>query len=161
MTEGPLARLAGVDDVDEIVRLREVMFVSLGNDAGDPGWRDTTTQVLRRELAGGDMLGAVVDRPDGPGLCGCALLEIAERISSPRYPLGRQGYLASVCVDPAYRRRGAATAVTALLLDEARARGLERVMLHASPSGEPVYRSLGFADRPGGKELVLVLVEPR
>lgn len=44
------------------------------------------------------------------------------------------------------RRRGLATALTNLLVDDARARGLETASLQSTPMAERVYRGVGFRD---------------
>ncbi|HET9520205.1 MAG TPA: GNAT family N-acetyltransferase [Candidatus Limnocylindrales bacterium] len=44
------------------------------------------------------------------------------------------------------RRRGLATALTTLLVDDARARGQETASLQSTPMAERVYRAVGFRD---------------
>jgi ribosomal protein S18 acetylase RimI-like enzyme len=54
------------------------------------------------------------------------------------------GYIWGVYVVPEQRRRGLATALTAAALDYLRGIGCTHALLHASPSGRPVYTGLGF-----------------
>jgi hypothetical protein len=42
-----------------------------------------------------------------------------------------------------------------MLLDEAEARGVQRVELHATAEGIGLYRAFGFAERDGGVEMRL------
>jgi predicted GNAT family acetyltransferase len=49
-----------------------------------------------------------------------------------------------VYVVPEQRRRGLATALTRAALDYLRGIGCTHALLHASPSGRPVYTGLGF-----------------
>jgi ribosomal protein S18 acetylase RimI-like enzyme len=64
--------------------------------------------------------------------------------------LSREGeawYIGMVMVDPEYRRRGFARALVEAACDEARARGVKRVILHVREENTPaknLYLSLGF-----------------
>lgn len=63
---------------------------------------------------------------------------------SPRDPRGGMGYVYSVYVEPAHRRRGVATAVMRALHAWAEERGVGALALHASAAGQPVYAALGY-----------------
>jgi len=54
------------------------------------------------------------------------------------------GYIANVYVDPTYRHRGAARALTAAAIDWLRSLGCSVVRLQASQFGRPLYESMGF-----------------
>ncbi|MDA8207955.1 MAG: GNAT family N-acetyltransferase [Actinomycetota bacterium] len=151
------ARLATPSDAAELVRLRALMFDSVGVDTSDPLWRDACLAHLQANLGGASLLGAVVDAPGDTGLAAGGLADILARPPGPSLPSGRSGYLGSISTDPRFQRRGYARAVMVLLLDELRSAGVDRVELHATPAGEPLYRSLGFAERRGGLEMRLVL----
>jgi GNAT superfamily N-acetyltransferase len=56
--------------------------------------------------------------------------------------------------DPTYRRRGYGRATLAALLGWLRSTGITTVDLHATPDGEPLYRSLGFTE-PTDRALTL------
>jgi ribosomal protein S18 acetylase RimI-like enzyme len=58
----------------------------------------------------------------------------------------QDGYIWGVYVEPAFRRRGIATQLTDQAITYLRSMGCTHAVLNASPSGRPVYRSLGFAD---------------
>ncbi len=57
----------------------------------------------------------------------------------------KYGYIWGVYVEPPYRGQGIAKQLTNIALDYLKAIGCTRVVLHASPSGKPVYSSLGFS----------------
>lgn len=156
-------------DVAEIVRLRRVMFEAMvGHDLA-PGseWEQRCAEVVRAGMAGGDVFAFVVDDPDdhlsgtepfdraGGRLVASVIVEVQQRFPSPWSPLGTLGYLSSVATDAEHRSQGYGRAVVAAAVAECERRGIERVELHASPMGLPLYRSLGFDDRPGGQELRL------
>ncbi len=51
----------------------------------------------------------------------------------------------NVYTEPRSRRLGVARALMQAMMEWARAQGFDRLLLHASDSGRPLYRSLGFA----------------
>jgi GNAT superfamily N-acetyltransferase len=53
-------------------------------------------------------------------------------------------WVGMVLVDPAFQRRGAATALMGAALDHLRRRGVSTVKLDATPAGRPMYERLGF-----------------
>ena len=59
--------------------------------------------------------------------------------------LGPEAIVLNVYVEPAWRRRGVARALMRALLDDLAARGVRRIVLHASPDGRRLYERLGFA----------------
>ena len=59
-------------------------------------------------------------------------------------PRGLTAYLTSVYTASAFRGRGIATRLTALALDEAGLRGCERIWLHTSRAGKPIYDKFSF-----------------
>lgn len=90
-----------------------------------------------------------------PVLPAPALAELSQRIPSPTNPSGVTAYLSSFSTDPRWRRRGMARRVLQLMLDRLLQDGVERVELHATADGLPLYRSFGFVDRQGGREMRL------
>ncbi|MBW4623042.1 MAG: GNAT family N-acetyltransferase [Cyanosarcina radialis HA8281-LM2] len=68
------------------------------------------------------------------------------------YPLAladshrKYGYIWGVYVEPSYRRQGIAKKLTMQAIDRLKDLGCTRAILHASPSGKPLYSSLGFSE---------------
>ncbi len=68
------------------------------------------------------------------------------------YPLAlaedyrKYGYIWGVYVEPHYRRQGIAKQLTSQAIAHLKSLNCTRVILHASPSGQPVYSSLGFSE---------------
>jgi GNAT superfamily N-acetyltransferase len=68
------------------------------------------------------------------------------------YPLAvteqyrKYGYIWGVYVELPYRGQGIAKKLTGMTVDYLKSLGCTRVVLHASPSGKPVYSSLGFSE---------------
>ena len=61
-----------------------------------------------------------------------------------RITLRDSAYICNVWVDPAWRRRGIARALTLAAVDWAKANGCEVVRLRTSKMGRPVYEGIGF-----------------
>jgi GNAT superfamily N-acetyltransferase len=53
--------------------------------------------------------------------------------------------IVNVYTEPTWRGRGIARALMQALMDWADTAGCDRVLLHASDAGRPLYQSLGFA----------------
>lgn len=58
--------------------------------------------------------------------------------------LRRAGYVAGVFVDPEWRRRGLARAVTSAAVEWLKNLGCTSVRLHAANNARPIYESMGF-----------------
>jgi ribosomal protein S18 acetylase RimI-like enzyme len=58
--------------------------------------------------------------------------------------LRNYGYIWGVYVEPAYRRQGFGRRLTQLAVNHLRSLGCTHALLHASPTGRPVYAQLGF-----------------
>jgi GNAT superfamily N-acetyltransferase len=130
----------------EIVRLAREMFNSMGMDLSERGWEAEGLGHVRDRL-GDDLAVFVVDHPAAPGrLVASAAGTIARRLPGPLNPSGRAGYVQWVFTDPEYRGRGLGSAVMSALIGWYDDRGVRTLELHATESGEPVYRALGFTD---------------
>jgi GNAT superfamily N-acetyltransferase len=68
---------------------------------------------------------------------------------------GREGYVMNMYTETEWRQHGIAAAVLMALLDVARARGLRRVWLRATPAGLRVYERAGFRPIASALELEL------
>lgn len=164
--DAPSLRIATLDDVDELVRLRRVMMAALDVD-DEPTWAGACADHLRRSFADGTAAAVVAERPaDAPDRVGrprpsgpldtagrprvhlvaCGIGEIVHRVPGPETPTGRYGYVCSMVTEPSWRGRGLATGVLEGLLRWFADRDVRKVDLHASSEGEPIYRRLGFAE---------------
>jgi GNAT superfamily N-acetyltransferase len=135
-------------DVAELIRLRAVMFKSMGVDPAPETWRDAFGCQLRDWLRlGSAMAGFVVDDPARSGrLAACGLGMITDRIPGVFDPTWKVGYLASMVTIPEYRRRGFGQAIVAALVDWFTNRGVRTIELHTMPRAAPMYRAAGFTD---------------
>ncbi|MFI7007263.1 GNAT family N-acetyltransferase [Streptomyces sp. NPDC050145] len=145
-----LVRRAVPEDAEELVRLRKIMLDAM-SPSHDVGWQPAAVATLRRLLASpdGELAAFVVDAPDGSGtLAACAAGSVHEGLGGPGNHAGLSGHVFNVCTDPRHRRRGYSRHCLEALLGWYRERGVPRIDLLATASGEPLYASLGFERTP-------------
>lgn len=92
---------------------------------------------------------------DGSRAAGCATICWLSLMPTYDHPSGSRAHLMNVYVRKEFRRRGIARGLVALLLEEARARGVTEISLDATESGRPLYESLGFLPNREGMALRL------
>jgi GNAT superfamily N-acetyltransferase len=137
------------------------MFTDMGRDPSrlDEAWRRRNVAHFRRRPGETDLFAAyVVDGPEGR-LAASAVGWLNEHLIGTANPVGKVGYIANMCTDPAHRRRGYARATLVALLAWLRSTGITTVDLHATPDGEPLYRALGFT-APNDPALTLRFPRP-
>ncbi|MDJ0737694.1 MAG: GNAT family N-acetyltransferase [Nostocaceae cyanobacterium] len=79
------------------------------------------------------------------GSAGCQLFAgLYPNILADQYR--KYGYIWGVYVDSAHRGQGIAKKLTSMTVEYLKTIGCTRAILHASPSGKPVYSRLGFSD---------------
>jgi GNAT superfamily N-acetyltransferase len=141
-------RLATPADTDELVRLAQVMFNSMGLSSSDDEWQEAGRTMVRERLATNEMAACVVDGQQPGRLVAAGAATMLRRLPGPGNPTGRVGYVQWVATDAEYRRRGLARRVMVGLLEWLEERQVRVVELHATPMGDALYRSLGFDDPP-------------
>jgi ribosomal protein S18 acetylase RimI-like enzyme len=79
------------------------------------------------------------------GSVGCQLFAgLYPHILTDQYR--KYGYIWGVYVEPPYRAQGLGKKLTSRAQEYLKSLACTRVILHASPSGKPVYSSLGFSE---------------
>ena len=136
---------AVVDDAGLITQHRKAMFADM-QDA-EPAVLDEMSRNfepwVRRMIAEDKYAGWITMDGELPiGSAGLLILDWAPHFLDPR--CDRRGYILNVFVEPEFRGRGIARALTLECMAEAKKRGIAVVALHASKKGRPVYERLGF-----------------
>ncbi|WP_243118476.1 GNAT family N-acetyltransferase [Actinomyces wuliandei] len=140
----------GAARVDELVAwrmevLREVFGIR--PDADTSSLETANRTYYRRELPAGRHI-ACLARLDGDPV-GCGGLCLSKEMPSPDNPSGLCAYLMNVYTRPAYQGHGVGAAVVSWLVQQARARGADKVYLETSEAGRRLYEEAGFTDMPG------------
>jgi GNAT superfamily N-acetyltransferase len=141
-------RSAGVGDVALIARHRHEMFKESGRtDEMLAPMTEAFAAWLTPRLASGDYLGwfAVADGCEAAGIG----MMVIDWPPHPAHPMqARRGYLLNVYVEPEHRGLGLARGLMDMALDEARRRGIDHMVLHATAMGRPMYERLGWRQGP-------------
>lgn len=109
-----------------------------------------TAAYLRDALPRAEYLAWVAeDDAMPPAAVGGAGVQLRAILPRPRpgeddLELGPEAIVLNVYVEPAWRRRGVGEALMRAVLDALAARGVRRIVLHASDKGRRLYERLGF-----------------
>jgi uncharacterized protein (DUF952 family)/GNAT superfamily N-acetyltransferase len=152
-----VVRRASAEDATLIARFRCDMFRDMHPEKDYSGVREAlqarNEDFHLRHAEDPDYVTFLVVSPEGP--VGCASLMIEEKPPHADFLRNFTGYVLSVFVEPAYRGRGAARALMERIHEEAAARGVARLSLHASRYGKPLYLSMGYRPNPEFLEMKL------
>lgn len=145
-------RLAGLDDIDVLVRHRCEMFRDMRSlrDDAYPELAAATAAYYRWAIPAGEYVGWVVYAALDPdtvvGGGGLQLRRILPRPSSDgsMLPEGPQGLIVNVFTEHAWRRKGLAELVMHEIIRWCRENGVTSLVLRASEQGKALYERLGF-----------------
>jgi GNAT superfamily N-acetyltransferase len=138
-------RAATAADAMTIARHRVSMFRDMGMlDDHDAAALAAGSQAhLTTALADGTYVGWLIEH-DGVTVAGAGVV-LRPLLPRPESPNGGEdAEVLNVYTEPVHRHRGLARRLVEHVLVWARARGLQRISLHASDEGRPLYEQLGF-----------------
>lgn len=145
-------RQAEAPDIPLLARHRASMFRDMGRLAEHLAapLEQATASYLRDAPPRGEYLAWVAEGRGSPpvaiGGAGAQLRPILPRPGpgSDDVELGPEAIVLNVYVEPTWRRRGVAEALMRAVLGTLTARGVRRIVLHASADGRRLYERLGF-----------------
>lgn len=153
-----IAQRAASIHVPELARLRLALLEETGGALDAAARQD---MLVRNEAFFHQHLGSPLWQDwvvlDGSEVIAIGALAFLNRPPYPGNPEGRDAYLLNMYTLPAHRGRGAAHALLQALLDDAKARGVRKVILHATEAGRRIYRQLGFEASSAYMELAIPL----
>jgi GNAT superfamily N-acetyltransferase len=142
-----IVRQAIISDIPDLVRLRRVMFESMGFDdpaqlaAADAAAAAYFAKAIPIEEFTGWLAVTSTDEAVGSGG-----VVIDRHPPGPNNLSGQMGYIMNLVTMPSHRRRGIARRMMQTMLDWLAERDVHRVTLHATEEGRPLYQELGFVD---------------
>ncbi|MGE0461594.1 MAG: GNAT family N-acetyltransferase, partial [Vicinamibacterales bacterium] len=147
-------RRADIADIALLARHRAWMFRNMGHLPShlEAPLERATAAYLREAMPRGEYIAWVAESgavsAAAVGGAGVQLRPILPRPRPIRGPdgleLGPEALVLNVYVEPDWRRRGVAEALMRTLLGALAARGIRRIVLHASDDGRRLYERLGF-----------------
>ena len=142
----PRVRRGTTADVDDLLRLRAVLFHALGVDFERAYWESACRQVLLDGLSSGDLAAVIAETEDGT-VVACAVGAVRRWLPSPRNPSGLMGYIGSMSTEEGWRRQGLGRQVVECLVEMLQGRGVTEIELHATESSEGLLSAVGFVNR--------------
>ena len=155
MSQQFTVRLATIDDVGTIAEHRARMFDDMGDVV--PGTfeilRAKSAKCLREFLNRGEYIGWLAAPAEQPeivvGGAGVQLRRVLPHpLSSAKEAKniadGRHAIIINVFTEPEWRRQGIALLLLRQIIDWAREKNVESLILHASEAGRSLYERLGF-----------------
>jgi GNAT superfamily N-acetyltransferase len=140
----PTIRPIRTEELAITVELRRAMNMEIDGSDYDrlhPGWRERYMAFFGGHLQTGRGQFFVAET-SGTLIGMAAVYKLANHRSE--ITSKQSAYVCTVYVNPAWRRRGIAKALTLQTIDWAKRNGCEVVRLRTSPAGRPVYETLGF-----------------
>jgi ribosomal protein S18 acetylase RimI-like enzyme len=149
-------RQACLEDTPVLARHRAAMFRDMGKLASEleAALTSATAAYLREAMPRGEYLAWVAeDAATPPAVIGGAGVQLRPILPRPGadapaadagLELGPEAIVLNVYVESAWRQRGIGEALVRTALNALAARGIRRIVLHASADGRRLYERLGF-----------------
>jgi GNAT superfamily N-acetyltransferase len=150
-------RKASLSDIDLLIDHRIIFLTeSYGqqNETVTGHLRKTLRDYLQKSFANGSFISWIAEYNGKP--VGFSGLVIREQPGNFDIPNGRTGYILNMFTLKEFRENGIGSLLFGKLIEETKLLKLDRLDLHATTAGEPVYRKFGFTE-PHDKVLELIL----
>jgi GNAT superfamily N-acetyltransferase len=150
-------RPATLADRATIAQQRVALFIEMDrmNPSQAGVLADATQAYLATAMPSSEYFGWLATRAAAPShvVAGCGV-QVRHVAPFPwRFPIqgeviaaGRQALIVNVYTEPEFRRLGLARRLMTTVVDWARTHQIDSLILHATPSGRPLYESLGFVE---------------
>ncbi len=147
-------RKATIDDIDLLTKTRIEVLRAANRLPDDTDMRDVEKQsrmYYEKALRDGTHTACLVfDRNRWVGAGGISYYQV---MPTYRNPSGNKAYIMNMYTHPDYRRRGIASGILDLLIEDARSRQITFISLEATAMGHPLYEKYGFV--PMDDEMIL------
>jgi len=150
-------RKAGVNDIDMIIDYRIIFLKevqSCPSQELESILRQTLKQYLKGSLKNESFISWIAEYENKS--IGFSGMVIREQPGNFEIPNGKTGYILNMYTIKKYRKNGIASLLLQKLIDDAKLRNLDRLELHATSDGEPIYKQIGFIE-PHDKVLELII----
>lgn len=140
-------RLADGRDIDNLIKVRLDYFAEENWMLSDEMRQMLISQLRQyytKHLNKDFFAGFIED--ENKVIVSTAFLLIIEKPANLSWPTGKTGLFLNVLTYPEYRKKGYATSIMKILIEEAKKQGVSYLELSASESGKPLYKKLGFLE---------------
>ena len=147
-------RKADLCDLELLVKSRVMVLRAankLPDDADMSEVESQSREYYKRALADGSHTAYLVF--DGQRLIGTGGMSYYSVMPTCDVPTGKKAYVMNMYTDPGYRRQGIAYRTLEMLVQDAKARGVEHITLEATDMGRPLYEKYGFVQMQSVMEL--------
>lgn len=136
---------ANANDIDILVQHRLAMFDDMFPELGREieATRAPTRRWIEETLSDGTLIGFIV-RTDQGQVAGSGCLWIKKDQPNPTRPRREAPYLLSMFTEKGFRRKGVARLIVNSAIAWSKTNGYDRMTLHATEKGKPLYEELGF-----------------
>lgn len=136
-------RLATLEDLETLLDFRVTMFRDIGYSTEELAQIEKSNrEYFSHAVPAGEYLCWLAE-VDGKPVSGGAYA-IYHTTPDARFPTGEVGYILSMYTRPEWRKKGMASAILKIILEDMRKRGYRFASLHASREGRPLYERFGF-----------------
>ena len=134
-------------DIETLIDYR-ILFLQEAQGAPDKSLETILRKSLRdyfvKSMENGSFISWIAWYEDQP--IGFSGMVTREQPGNLEIPNGKTGYILNMFTLPAYRKNGVCSTLFQRLIDDAKELNLDRLDLHATQAGEPIYRPFGFTE---------------
>ena len=144
MKEKFVIREVTVDDIDDFIILRRIMFESM-DDAGELLEKslEIAKEYFLKTIPTGEFKGWIIDSPSKIGIAAGGLVIDQHPPTSGNFS-GKQGYVMNLVVIEEYRKQGIGKMIMETIIKWLKSQHVEKITLYASDMGLSLYQRLGF-----------------
>lgn len=135
-------RKASRKDIPALVENRVEFVSSIRNLPDTEAFQDSTRHYLEEHIDQEDLV-VFLALQEGEIISSCMVC-LFQTIPLPSCLSGKCGELLNVYTKKEYRRQGHAEKIIRMLMEQVKASGAEKLLLHYTEQGLPLYQKLGF-----------------
>ncbi|NLJ88912.1 MAG: GNAT family N-acetyltransferase [Epulopiscium sp.] len=142
-----IIRKAVLEDIHVLIKLRMdflTSYVKLMSESESKILEENLFNYFSKHIPLGDFIAYICEIDDKA--VSVAFLTISEKPPNPNFITGKTATVHNVFTYPEYCRRGIASKLLQLLIEEAKSQNVSSIELLATEAGKPLYRRLGFEE---------------
>lgn len=137
-------RKATLEDIAQLAEIRKIQLQDEGQKP-DVNMDQDLHRFFEEKMRSGEMIEWVAEDEAGKIVATAAII-FMDYPPAFTNPTGRKGFVANMYTADEYRRQGVAAQLMQKLEQEAKSRGLTKLVLHASVMGRKAYAKIGFKE---------------